>query len=254
MDRVKRGKLKYLWSSQDRDSHHKPCQSHIDNINDFCRNLERRLQHVRQSPAWTEPLAVPLVEFGYACSPVQRLKEHRTHQKSNYIMNLADAVCRLLFNGKFYFEQYIVYHLFRPEQAAASEILFTRLGQGYTLNGGGFSHHLAGRSNHTALGVTALNWSRYLKDAMKTTPLLQVYDENIAASARRIEALKRGAEERKAWQVQEEADRRELEELKAKWAEIEAEKEYLRNIRLTEEFKAAVAEMEDMKKELHNPA
>ncbi|KAI9878032.1 MAG: hypothetical protein M1830_002113 [Pleopsidium flavum] len=171
--RVENGEFKYLYSPTQGGPDHRPCQSHIDNINEFCRNLETRMQNLHNTPLWTKPLTVPLVEYGYAGYPVQRLASHRAHQNSNYIMNLVDAICRVLFHDRFHIEQYIIYHIFQPHQAVAAEVIFTRLGQGYIVDGGGFSHYLAGRSNQTALDIPATFWEKYLMDAVKNTPLLE---------------------------------------------------------------------------------
>lgn len=182
LERVKQGQLKYLAS---RNSDNEPSRHHIGNICDFATNLERRLQPLWNTPYWTMPLEVPLVEFGYAAAPVTRLRQHREHQSSNYIMNLAEAICLTLFGFDYPMEQYVVFHIFRVEQAVAAEILFTRLGQGYTADGGGFSHALAGRSNDSAMNISAVEWRKFIKDAWDHSPYRGAMDAFIDATKRR---------------------------------------------------------------------
>lgn len=60
----------------------------------FYDNLEARL---RKTSGWAKPLDMPLVEFGYTHNAEQRLRAHRNHQQSNYLMNLTEAVCARIY-------------------------------------------------------------------------------------------------------------------------------------------------------------
>ncbi|KAL9105354.1 MAG: hypothetical protein Q9187_008724, partial [Circinaria calcarea] len=55
--RVLQGQLKYLAGNK---SGHERAPHRVDNIRQFANNLEARLNHLRQTPAWTQPLANPL--------------------------------------------------------------------------------------------------------------------------------------------------------------------------------------------------
>ena len=93
------------------------------------------------------PLSVPVVELGFSNNPVRRLRQHRHHESSNYLMNLAEAVFEYRYPGFFTLQQHIIYNCWRPIQLWMGEIVFTKLAQGNVAGGGGFSHEPAGRSN-----------------------------------------------------------------------------------------------------------
>jgi hypothetical protein len=93
-------------------------------------------------------------------------------------MNLMEAVFAHLHieNGKngepqYRVEQLVIYLIWTPEQAEISEIGWTKLAEGYTGNGGGFSHYPAGRSNRSAHKVASETWSYALLVALKASPL-----------------------------------------------------------------------------------
>ncbi|KAL9116917.1 MAG: hypothetical protein Q9187_006555, partial [Circinaria calcarea] len=131
------------------------------------------------TPAWTQPLANPLVEIGYAKHPVARLAQHKKHSSSNYIMNLVEAACRVRYGLSYGMQQFIIYRIFAARQAAPAEILFTRLAQGYIEDGGGFSHALAGRSNHLALSISALDEQSYHEFVVDKTPIVATMEREI---------------------------------------------------------------------------
>lgn len=92
------------------------------------------------------PLSRPLCEVGYATFPLSRLRDHKSHKDSNYLMNLIEAVCKWRFVNKYEIKGYVLFHLFEAAQSTVGEILFSRLSQCYMTRGGGFSHYPAGRS------------------------------------------------------------------------------------------------------------
>ena len=93
------------------------------------------------------PLNVPVVEIGFSNDPRKRLRQHRHHESSNYLMNLAEAVFTREYPGCFQLQQRIVFACYRPIQTWLSEIIVTQLAQGYVEGGAGFSHEPAGSSN-----------------------------------------------------------------------------------------------------------
>ncbi|MCJ1247196.1 hypothetical protein MMC30_004410 [Trapelia coarctata] len=166
-------KLKYLTSASNKYSKElQISSSHSVNILAFANSLEHRLESYRNTPQWTQPLDAPLVEIGYTAAVKERLAAHRSHHpSSNYIMNLVEAICQVLWRDKFKMTQFVIFRIFNPPQAVAAEILFTRLAQGYTKDGGGFSHALAGRSNYSALEKN-LSWNDFLTYATDHTCLM----------------------------------------------------------------------------------
>ena len=47
------------------------------------------------------PLSVPVIEIGFSNDPYTRLKQHRHHESSNYLMNFAEAAFETEFPGAF---------------------------------------------------------------------------------------------------------------------------------------------------------
>ena len=170
--------LKYL--ARSKVSTHDASPHHIANITEFASRLEECLGGLHDPLDWTSPLDAPLVEIAYARSPEDQLQQHKNHHSANYIINLTEAICKVLYGGKFSMMQFVIFHMFAPSQAAAAEVLFTRLAKGYIEDEGGFSHALAGRSNASAMDVRSLEWSQYLAYAMKHTPLIEALECEVA--------------------------------------------------------------------------
>lgn len=117
---------------------------------DFVSALKDRIRSMKVSLHKT-PFAVPLCEVGWSVDPLTRLRSHERHSRSNYIMNLFEAICGVLYPGSHYrMAQEVIYLVYRPEQAFAAEIFFKRACQGYIDRGSGFSHHGAGTNNDIA--------------------------------------------------------------------------------------------------------
>jgi hypothetical protein len=112
----------------------------------FIQLLRRRL---RNSVDLNKPLPRPLSDVGFATSPLEQLGQQEKHDSSNYLMNLAEAICMVEF-PEYRIRGYILFHCFKPIHAHIGEILFSRLAQCYISNGGGFSHHPASISIHHA--------------------------------------------------------------------------------------------------------
>ena len=115
------------------------------------------------------PLAAPVVNVGFSKNPTQRLKEHRNHQHSNYLMNLSEALFEYVYPGAFRLQQHVIFTCFSPAHPWFGEIIFTQLAQGYTEEAGGFSHHPAGRSNGSAYASTSRSeWAKFSHNATKS--------------------------------------------------------------------------------------
>ena len=112
------------------------------------------------------PLAAPVIEIGFSINPLHRLREHRQHQQSNYLMNLAEAMFKHVYPGTFRLQQLVIYACYGPSHPWFSEIILTQLGQGYTEGAGGFSHYPAGRSNGSAYQKTSRGeWDKFEYEA-----------------------------------------------------------------------------------------
>ena len=227
-----------------------PSKDRVDQVSKFIDNLTARLDSL-PATAHHVPLAAPLAEVGYSKNSEKRLKCHFAHLSSNYIMCLAEAVCEILFPGQFRMFQCVIFPIWSASMAVTAEIMLTRLCDGYTNNGGGFSHYLAGRSNDSALGLSEEAWRHLTNQAVKNTPwksnvalITQRYDDiseretrryeeitkQIESIRKRKEKLKKIAKLRRKLKAQQEAEKIGPEELEKVRDEQETEdfKEYVK--------------------------
>ena len=142
-DLAHKGLRRYTeWQSYEKGSNY-PDSVYRKRVEYFVDQLKKRME----GQPIHAPLSVPVIEIGFSNDPYTRLKQHRHHESSNYLMNLAEAAFETEFPGAFRLQQRTIYACFRPIQTWLSEIVLTQLAQGYVEGGGGFSHEVAGRSN-----------------------------------------------------------------------------------------------------------
>ncbi|GAB1730433.1 hypothetical protein NU195Hw_g2029t1 [Hortaea werneckii] len=162
--------------------------AHIEN---FCDQLEARLDLIPTSDV-DQPLRVPLCEFGFSINLIRRLKDHKTHVKSNYIMNLFEAVAMNLHGSKYAIEQHIVYIIPWGHLCELAEIFTTRVGFGMTGLGGGFSHQLPGRNNSSAYRVSDEDWEEAEQAAGRVVDI----EQNKKFYARQLQREQESVEEK----------------------------------------------------------
>ncbi|KAI6833120.1 hypothetical protein KC332_g6643 [Hortaea werneckii] len=136
----------------------------VHHIKNFCDQLEARLNLIPASDV-DVPLRAPLCEFGFSINLIKRLKDHKNHVNSNYIMNLFEAIATTVHGSKYAIEQHIVYIIPWGHLCELAEIFATRIGFGMTGLGGGFSHQLPGRNNSSAYKVSDEDWEEAEKAA-----------------------------------------------------------------------------------------
>ncbi|KAI4913436.1 uncharacterized protein J4E92_009785 [Alternaria infectoria] len=173
------GFRKYTWTSSGtkEDNTYREFQSaaRVKEITRLINKVRARLSGL--PPAHhNKPLKHPLVHVGYSNRSQARLKKYANHSHSNPAMNLAEAIAAVLFANntlpKLYkMTQYIIYISHTASHASLSEILLTRLAEGYTGNGGGFSHYPAGRSADSALKTSEQEWDNCAQYAIERSPL-----------------------------------------------------------------------------------
>ncbi|GAB1743773.1 hypothetical protein NU219Hw_g693t1 [Hortaea werneckii] len=142
------GVRKYLFKDDG-----KTITERVAHIENFCDQLEARLNLIPTSDV-DAPLREPLCEFGFSVNLIKRLKDHKNHVNSNYIMNLFEAVAMSLHGTKYAIEQHVIYIIPWGHLCELAEIFATRIGFGMTGLGGGFSHQLPGRNNSSAYKKT----------------------------------------------------------------------------------------------------
>ncbi|KAI4256838.1 MAG: hypothetical protein LQ352_001918 [Teloschistes flavicans] len=139
-----------------------PCLRRRSIIWKFTNEMGKRLRKAFEDGQQHVPLVAPVVEIGFTDRTADRLRDHRCDWKSNYLTNLAEALAQYLYPDWFHLNQQIIYQCWRPDQPWASEILLTRLAQGYISQGGGFSHRGAGFSNGSAWKKRSMEeWARF---------------------------------------------------------------------------------------------
>lgn len=160
----------------------------------FVDQLKKRMQ----GQPFHAPLNVPVIEIGFSNDPEKRLRQHRHHESSNYLMNLAEAVFAVEYPGCFQLQQHIIYACFRPIQTWLSEIALTQLAQGYVEGSGGFSHEIAGRSNSVSHSVVpAKKWiefectvyhsGRFMHEVVSTIQARRVLAESIERARQQVQ-------------------------------------------------------------------
>jgi hypothetical protein len=111
------GRRRYV-DGQDKD---KPTdETRVPHVEAFVAAVRLRIENLDPD----KPLARPLCEVGFATTPLERLEQHAKHQSSNYLMNLTDSTCRILYGQRFEIKQFVLFHMFEPVQAAIGEVLF----------------------------------------------------------------------------------------------------------------------------------
>jgi hypothetical protein len=110
-------------------------------------------------------------------------------------MNLVEDICTYLHKTKIFKQQFImhpfiIYLIFRPEQAAIAEIFCSGLLQVWLKDGGGFNGHHAGRSVASAKKVPDLEWASHERDTRLHSPLI----ENLKMQQLRAEEWRKALE------------------------------------------------------------
>ncbi|THZ26704.1 hypothetical protein D6C89_03591 [Aureobasidium pullulans] len=96
-------------------------------IERFIDGIKKRLL---TSPYPDSPMESAILEFGYGLYIPDRLKAHRSHTDSNYIMNLYESICHVMWPGIFRLHQFAIFLVVTPDEAATSEMVLTLCGNG----------------------------------------------------------------------------------------------------------------------------
>ena len=186
----RRGLRRYTeWKNKVNRHSNDPCGRRRNLVKQFVFQIKARMSQEIEDRGRHVPLTAPVVEYGFGTIPQRRLKAHRQHRDSNFLMNLAEASFQHMYPGMFRLQQYILFLCFREVQCWLSEIFVTQLGQGYIHNGGGFSHHAAGHSNgYSYRNVPADKWERYTAKAADEG-LLGKISESTRGATERLNAL-----------------------------------------------------------------
>jgi len=204
----------------------------------FCRLVRERLDACGGSE--DDELTPPLCELGYATN-LDRLTQHEKHDSSNYLMNMAEAVCRITKGLEGYrIAQHPISLVWRRPHASSGELLFSRLTQAYDDNGGGFSHHGAGLSHGGANKFEVQQWVIWTTEELTNGQIQKSRERDLRKHYALLEALKEEISKRqRGWAVH---DALALQDTKARQDAIDALNE--------KQKKEHLAELDDMRKNL----
>ena len=177
-----------------------PSSIHRQMVRYFVSQMEARITPDLQARRGHVPLTAPVIEIGFSINHVKRRREHRRHQNSNYLMNLAEVIFRHEYPNHFRLQQMVIFTCFQPTQCWFCEIVLTQLGQGYTEGAGGFSHYTAGRSNSGAYRKTSREeWLRFHRGALHSGKISHERME-FTAEVKRVTEAQQEEDVRKAQQ------------------------------------------------------
>ncbi|CAG5152916.1 uncharacterized protein ALTATR162_LOCUS2961 [Alternaria atra] len=176
-----KGHRKYLHTTSRSDKR-------VETLELFCQGVQKRCDET--------PASLRDTPFRYP--PTQ----HRAHQSSNYVMNLVEDICTHLhnvgiFEQHFIMHQFIVYLIFREEQARIAEIFISGLLQVWVKDGGGFNAYQAGHSVSTAGRVSDEEWASHERNTKLCSPMT----ENIRQQQLRADEWRRVLESTSANRV-----------------------------------------------------
>ncbi|THY34315.1 hypothetical protein D6D01_02019 [Aureobasidium pullulans] len=71
------------------------------------------------------PMESAILEFGYDLYIPDRLKAHRSHTDSNYIINLFESICHVMWPRRFRLHQFATFLVVTLDEAATAEMVLT---------------------------------------------------------------------------------------------------------------------------------
>lgn len=121
----------------------------------FISNLQKRIN----KQGSVAQLQGGISEVGFSITPQNRIRDHKHHKSSNYLMNAFEACAQYCFPGVYHMEGFIIARVTKPEMASISELALSRLACCYTDNGNGFSHTVAGISVYGVNHIISDVWT-----------------------------------------------------------------------------------------------
>ncbi|KAF2164194.1 hypothetical protein M409DRAFT_56891 [Zasmidium cellare ATCC 36951] len=140
----------------------------------FAHHVEQMCAKIPQN-RWDEPMAQPMREVGYGQYAIGRIGDHNSHNSSNYLMGLFDAICKAFeqeLGGRYTIIGEVIFQCWDEEQCCPAEELFTCIAQADIASGRGFCHSDAGTTAMKAEGDEQFDWDEIRMDALKTSPYL----------------------------------------------------------------------------------
>jgi hypothetical protein len=154
----------------------------------YVKLLEKFLDE-EEASSIDDRLSRPLTEVGYATHPNLRLKQHRNHHSSNFLMNLVEIILQQHFPANasltkfrgYQLKQHILMNCWDPSHAPIGEAVFSELSQCYMDQGKGFSYCHAGLSTGKMTELPLRLWFEFHKAFIVDGPLMKNYKADIKA-------------------------------------------------------------------------
>lgn len=157
-----------------------PTQVRRKTVNTYAKHTAERVHNLEVDKI--DRLDAPQSYIGIAKDgPLARWAAHSGHVHSCKIMNLMEALAKKRFPGKYKIHKMVVHLVADYKQAGMSEILVTRLAQGFMVNASGFAHYPAGISCN--VGKKSKEWRAFWEYMEKYSP----YQANHRAENHRTE-------------------------------------------------------------------
>ncbi|KAK8178220.1 hypothetical protein BC567DRAFT_225076 [Phyllosticta citribraziliensis] len=112
----------------------------------------------------------PFARFGLTNNAKAMFEAYANHRGGNaYIMKLVEAICAAHF-PQYSIQNFVIYKVWKLDQALAGEILFARIGSGNISSGFGLGHSPAALHDDDAKKLGTHDWHSYTRKAVRLTP------------------------------------------------------------------------------------
>ena len=194
----------------------------LDRLEEFLGASERYLDLINDNEDY---MPHPFNEQGYANEPVQRQRRNVQGESTNWLVELADAICRVKYDSFWRIRGHTIFHSFRREHGSDGEILFTTITGANHKSGHGFSHSPPGittTSSFTTPGYDmAVVWDYWAYYTEKHTKVIENLEAEAVLCQNAFDQLLTAEQQRK--DLQQSIDDAELEIARERQKRLEAE-------------------------------
>lgn len=191
----KAGRRKYLAALS--SPYGTPSEARLAELELFCQKLHARLDKIPTAD-WQEPLRFPLVDVAYTVNYEARLASNEQHTGArDFLMNLVEAMCSVLFPGQYRVKQFPIYLIFEAQQAVMADLVLGSLSQALLATGGGCAYWATDLLHGSAMAVDEKNWMRYEKWAVDHSPYVANCRADSPRQNEELERIKRIIETKK---------------------------------------------------------
>lgn len=155
---------KYLNASRTASVRILPSLTRTAKLGTLCRAIQRRCGKVERAKC-QRPIPGSCRELGYSGFAIKRLGQHARKERSNYLMNLFEAIRKVEYPGEYGFESFVLYHI--SDQALVAN--WPRILQEW----GEFSHTATGLSTDSRRRFSDEDYAEFLEYSQTRISLIQ---------------------------------------------------------------------------------